>query len=70
MKKGEHRTFDIYRDEKGNYLCKFFEKKPVLGNLKVKKTAEAYIPGIAEILYFVVVCVLGAFQEEDNKIIS
>lgn len=71
MEKGEHRTFDIYRDEKGAYLCRAFKKKPILGTLKVKKTAEARVPGITDAFYFMVISVLAAFQEEPkNKLIS
>ncbi len=55
MKKGEHRTFNIYRDEKGMYQLTFFEKKPFLGKLKIRRTAEAVVPGVAHTLHFMTV---------------
>ena len=64
MKRGEHRTFDIYRDEKGNYLLKFFRKRTILGSLKIEKIAQGYVPGVTDTLYFMVIYLLDAFKED------
>ena len=70
MEKGEHRTFDIYRDPKGAYVCKFFKKTPFLGKLKIEQIADGRVPGVSDALYFMVINLLMAFQEDPkNKII-